>query len=375
MESVIAALLRHVPAARYDSRAWCLEALDALGCELAAEGRAIETVGRRRRRDVSLFLRLAWRLRAQRIDVLHCHDELSWFYGAVAARLSGRRVPVVMTLHGRRPGISARHRLEQRALAAATSSLVSVSDYLRRQVASELCLPQEAIATVVNGIDLRVGSPGADERLEARARLGLPDDALVVGSVGELSAVKNIDLMLAAAAMARQWLPSLRVLLVGDGAHRARLEERASAVGLRDTVFAGVRRDVPALLPAFDIYICSSDYEGISLAILEAMARGRAVIATAVGGNPELIRDEFTGVLVPKGDEARLAEAIVRLGGDPAWRERLGRAAQERVCAHHGIARMVNAYVDLYDAVIAGSTRLGAAARRSARASTMRPAA
>ena len=98
-------------------------------------------------------------------------------------------------------------------------------------------------------------------------------------------------------------------------------------------VFAGLRRDVPELLPALDVYVCSSDYEGVSLSILEAMARGRAVIATNVGGNPELIEPEQNGLLVPKGDAAAMGAAVVRVIGDGRLRDRFGRCAQATVRA------------------------------------------
>ncbi len=350
MESVVAALVRHVPPELYESSVWCLEDLDALGQELAAEGRAVLSLGKRRSRDLGLFLAIAKRLRAQRVDVLHCHDELAWFYGAVGARLAARRVRVVMTLHGRRNDISARHRLEQRLLATFTSSIVSVSEYLRRQVISELKLAGDRVTTITNGIDMTPADSGPEARLRARLRLGIPEDAVVVGSVGELSAVKNFDAMLEAAAAARRSMPSLRLVLIGDGALRARLEQKAATLGLHDALFAGVRRDVPALLPAFDIYVCSSDYEGISLSILEAMERGCAVLATEVGGNPELIRHGDTGLLVRKGDVTQLAGEMARLAGDPALREQLGRTAQRRVRRHYGVGRMTQDYLDLYGA-------------------------
>ena len=348
MESVVAALVRHVPADLHRSSVWCLEDIDALGRELAAEGRAVLTLGKRRRRDLGLFLTIARRIRAEKIDLVHCHDELAWFYGAVGARLAARRVRVVMTMHGRRPGMSTRHRIEQRALASLSSSVVCVSEFLRRQVIAELGLAAGQVATIANGIDIDAQRPDRDAAARARALLGLPDSAVVIGSVGELSTVKNIDVMLEAAAIAAQSSPSLRVVLVGDGAHRERLVKKAAALGLRNVLFTGVRRDVAAVLPAFDIYVCSSDYEGISLAILEAMARGRAVLATAVGGNPELVEPDVNGVLVPKGDVPALAREMVRLAGDPALRERLGATAHARVGMQYGTARMIERYLDVY---------------------------
>jgi glycosyltransferase involved in cell wall biosynthesis len=348
----VAALVRHVPASLHASSVWCLEDPGALGRELASEGRVVVSLGKRRGRDPALFLALARRIRAQQVDILHCHDELSWFYGVVGARLSGRRVRLVMTLHGRRPDMSARHRLEQRVLAWSTSSIVSVSEFLRRQVMSELRLSAQRVSTIGNGIAIAARVPDGTELSRARARLGLESGAIVVGTVGELSTVKNIDMLIEAAAeAARSGLP-LRLVLVGDGTHRERLTQKAAALGV-SAIFTGVRRDVSALLPAFDIYVCSSDYEGISLAILEAMAGGRAIVATAVGGNPELIEDGVNGTLVPKGDAPALARAIVRLAGDPPLRARFGATAHARVGLRYGTGRMIERYLETYAACVA----------------------
>lgn len=348
MENVVAALLRHVPAETWRSSAWCIEALDALGTELVAEGHDVSVLGRRRQRDVGLFFAIARRLRAGRVDVLHCHDELAWFYGVVGATLAVRPVTVVMTLHGRRPAIRWRHRLEQRVLAARTARIVAVSAFLRAQICEELHQPSDRVSTIVNGIDLPADPPSAVDVARARATLGLPAEARVVGAVGELSTVKHLDMLLEAVARANAAGGRLTLVLVGDGEHRARLAQKAAALGLGDVRFTGVRRDVPDILPALDVYACSSHYEGISLAILEAMARARAVVATAVGGNPELIEDGATGLLVPRADSAAMADALLRLTADAGLRARLGWRAREFVAARYGIDRMIRRYAETY---------------------------
>src|SRR5262249_32318854 len=152
---------------------WCLEDIDALGRELVAEGRLVCSLGKRRSRDIPLFFEIARRIRSERIDVLHCHDELAWFYGVIGAGLSIRQLSIVMTMPGRRGDISPRHRCEQRVLAAATGSIVTVSDYLRRQVMSELNLGADKVTTIVNGIDAGGACPAEEDRLRARRLLGL----------------------------------------------------------------------------------------------------------------------------------------------------------------------------------------------------------
>ena len=126
MENVVVSLFQHVRRDQYNSAIWCLEEGDVQGRELIAQGEPVVELGKRDGRDAGLFVRIAQRIRRNRIDLLHCHDELSWFYGAIGAKLSGRRSPVVVTMHGRRSNISRRHLCEQRVLAALTSSIVSV---------------------------------------------------------------------------------------------------------------------------------------------------------------------------------------------------------------------------------------------------------
>lgn len=252
-------------------------------------------------------------------------------------------------MHGRRKDISRRHVLEQRALAALSSSVVCVSDFLRQQIIDDLRLNERRVTTIKNGISLTVRRPSDSERQRARARLGLSPDDVVVGNVGELSTVKNLDLALEAAALAVPAVPNLKVVFIGDGNERRHLEGKAVNLGLEDrVVFAGWRRDVEAILPALDVYACSSHYEGISLSILEAMALGRALVATAVGGNPELIADGITGLLVPPGDASALAERIALLARQPELRAVLGVNAQTHVQNTYGLSRMIEGYSGIY---------------------------
>jgi glycosyltransferase involved in cell wall biosynthesis len=351
MENVVASLVRGLPEAQYSTRIWCLEEADDLGRELRREGRELIEFGRSRRRDLSLIGRLASRLRSDAVDVLHCHDELSWFYGTLAAA-AVPRARVVVTMHGRRGDISPRHRLEQRLLARGTRAIVAVSTFLRQQLIDELGLSPDRVTLVMNGV--RIGPVDRDPA-PARRALGLPTDARVIGCVGELSPVKHFDLAIDAFARIAAFHGDARLLFVGDGACRPALEEQARALGVSDRVhFAGVRRDVPSLWPAFDVYLCSSRYEGTSLSILEAMAAGRAVVATAVGGNPALIGDRDTGRLVPADDAPALAGVLAELLDDSRQRQALGTAAHASAVAKYGLDATLAAYQRVYRTILGG---------------------
>lgn len=352
MEAVIAHLMRGMSPSWYQSAIWCLEEGDVLGQELRAEGHDVVELGRRWRRDVALFVRIAALARRKRIDILHCHDELSWFYGTIGARLGGVS-RVLVTMHGRRSDISKRHLWEQRFLARCSTAIVGVSSYLCQQIINEIGVAPRKVLTIRNGIPLEPYQPGLKQRHQAREALGLSEDAMAIGWVGRLAGVKNVDLLLEAAAEARVMVPTLRVVLIGDGPCKARLVHKMAALGLENVVrFVGLRRDVAALLPGLDLYVCSSNYEGISLSILEAMAAARAVIATAVGGNCEIIRHNETGILVPQGDRQALARAIVELSQDTARRHWLGQQARSTVEEHYALERMVQNYAHLYQALL-----------------------
>jgi glycosyltransferase involved in cell wall biosynthesis len=349
---VVASLIRELPSQRYQSAIWCLEEADTLGKGLQSEGYEVVELGRRRRRDFALFFRIAALVRSKRIDVLHCHDELSWFYGAIGARLGGTS-QVLVTMHGRRNDFSKRHLWEQRLLANLTTNIICVSSYLRQQLISEIGVSPGKVLVIRNGIPLKPIHSGREQHQRARDNLGIPDNAIVIGSVGRLVEVKNLDLLLEAVADSRGSIPAIRVVLVGEGPLRQHLEQKVAALGLQEAViFTGLRTDVPELLSCFDLYICSSDYEGVSLSILEAMAAARAVIATAVGGNSEIVLHDKTGLLIERGDRYSLAQAIKELACDLERRLRLGQEAQSAVEEIYSSKRMMHDYDVLYRTVL-----------------------
>jgi glycosyltransferase involved in cell wall biosynthesis len=171
---------------------------------------------------------------------------------------------------------------------------------------------------------------------------------MVIGTVGRLDPVKNLPLLLQAQAVLASKHPTARSVIIGDGPERAALEATAASLGIDHLVtFAGYRSDVRALMAAFDVYVNCSTYEGVSLTILEAMAAGLPVIATPVGGNPEVVIDQETGLLVP-GLGRVIADAIARLAADRQHSRLMGDAGRWRVIRHFSIARMVDDYARAY---------------------------
>src|SRR5690606_37842155 len=192
----------------------------------------------------------------------------------------------------------------------------------------------------------------------ARAALGLPADALVVGCVGRLVALKNHRLLLEQVPALAATFPRLHVVLLGDGPERAALERQARAPGFGGRVhFAGSRHDVPRLLAGIDVFALPSLTEGLSIALLEACAAGLPVVASDVGGHPELVRHDASGLLFPADDGPALRAALSRLLGDRPLRHALGSAARAWVAANASIEAMRANYDRLYAQALAGSGR------------------
>jgi len=228
-------------------------------------------------------------------------------------------------------------------------------------VVGRIGLPANRVLTLRNAI-APMAPVGAADRAALRAALGLAPDDLVVGTLGRLyEPKKGLAVFLDAAERITADVPRARFVLAGDGPSRPALEKRAGAPGLAGKVrFAGARRDVHRLLAAYDLFVQPSLWEGFGLTVLEAMAMERAVVASAVGGHREIVRDGIDGVLVPPGDPRALAAAVVDLLADPGRRAASGRTARARVLAEFPIERLVDETTALYDALLERPRHQGA---------------
>jgi glycosyltransferase involved in cell wall biosynthesis len=185
-------------------------------------------------------------------------------------------------------------------------------------------------------------------------RSGFPEgSAFTIGTVGRLSWEKDQQALLEAFGLLKKQVDNACLLIVGDGALRGDLERAAEDLGIaNDVQFLGYRDDVPSIMAALDVFVLPSLEEGISLTLLEAMAASRPIVATDVGGNPEVVVDGETGILVPSEDVAALAGAIIKLYGDKELRGKMGAAGRKRVEEHFSLNAMVDAYMALYSSVL-----------------------
>ena len=282
---------------------------------LPALGRELHPV-----RDLATLWQLVRLLRRLKPDVVHTHTAKAGFVGRIAARLAG--VPVVVhTFHGHvfhgyfSPGKTRLFLLLERFTARLSSAVITLSDSLR----DELCdvyrvAPRDKFRVLGLGLDLAPFAALPRKSGAFRAQWGIPADAPLIGIVGRLVPVKNHALFLAMAAQLRVRLPEARFVIVGDGELRAGLEQRVDALGLREAVtFTGWQRDLPPIYSDLDALVISSLNEGTPVSVIEALAAGCPVAATAVGGLPDLLEQGAFGALTPSQDAAALCDAVVRL--------------------------------------------------------------
>jgi glycosyltransferase involved in cell wall biosynthesis len=319
---------------------------DAAAAARAAGIRVLEL-----RRSSRLSLRAwlpLWRELRNGVGVVHTHKFGSNVWGAIIARLA--RVPVVIA-HEHTwsfEGEPLRKLLDRRVVAALVDRFVAVSREDARRMTEIERIDPALIEVVPNGIAAPAGS-GADVRRE----LGIAAEGPLIGCVTVLRPQKALEVLFEAAARVRREHPGLRVLVVGDGPDRGRLEDERRRLALDDVVLLpGARRDVADVLAALDIFVLSSAFEGSPLALLEAMAAAKPIVATAVGGVPDLIEDGRDGLLVPAGDLDALAAALLELLADPARARSLGAAAQARQRAEFTIAANVSRLEMLYERAI-----------------------
>ncbi|WP_437730733.1 glycosyltransferase [Sorangium sp. So ce1335] len=331
--------------------------------QLRARGVAVHMVPKRPGFDLKLPGKLAAFFAKHGVSIVHSHNQLPLIYATAAGRL--HRVPVCHTLHGAMFDQGRRAWLRH-AAAKLADAHVAVSQSTADFMLKHKEVPRSKLHVVLNGIDLSRFRPDAAARARIRAELGIPQDAWVAGAVGRLSQVKNHALLLRAAAAAGVLSDDGRLLLVGDGPEAAPLRALAEELGIRDrVVFAGERHDVPELLSSSDVFVLSSDSEGLPLSMVEAMATGLPVISTAVGGIPALVADGETGFLVPSGDVDALAAKLATLKADPEQARAMGKQGRKLALGRYSAERMMASYMDIYEALLAR--------RESARRGVLRP--
>jgi len=296
--------------------------------------------------------RLARIMRDFSPDIVHSRN-----WGTIEAMLAARISAVPVAIHSEHgyevnmlEGLPQRRRVFRRIAYAAAHVVFTVSEELRTFHARQAWLPTKRIRVLPNGVDTSRFALCRAERERTRRQLGFADGSLIIGAVGRLVPIKDHMTLLRAAELLISRGMSVHVLLVGSGPELARLEEFATASPRLSgrVVFAGAVHDVAASLNAMDIFVLPSLSEGMSNTLMEAMASSLPVIATRVGGNPELVKEERSGWLFEPCDEFGLAAILERLGRDSTLRQQVGQAARRRAVQHFSLERMIENYRNLY---------------------------
>jgi sugar transferase (PEP-CTERM/EpsH1 system associated) len=358
METVTARLAMQLAAAGHTVGVTCLLDEGPLASELRAAGHRVAVVPAPGLRTNVMPVQLAAWLRSEQPDVVHAHSG-TWLKAARAARLAGVR-RVVFTEHGLNDVEPWYNLVVKRCGGWLTDCVVAVSEPLRHYLVERVGIPESKIVVIPNGVDTDRFSPGPAHG-DLRARLGLGSKP-VIGHVARLAPVKNQPLLVDALARVRERVPEAQLVIVGDGPEREALQAHIQARGLEESVhLAGEARDVPAILREFDVFALPSKAEGTSMSVLEAMASGIPVVASAVGGTPDLLDHGRCGVLVEPNDVDALAVALADVLLAPDRRRVLAAAARTRVVQDFDEAAVARRYEGLYR----GAGALGAASEDS----------
>jgi glycosyltransferase involved in cell wall biosynthesis len=309
-------------------------------------------------RDLLATWRLARIIRIERPTILHTHTAKAGAVGRAAALLAGRSRPpiIVHTFHGHvLRGYFGRFwtgvfRQLERLLARITDALVAVSPEVRDELVALGVAPASKFRVIRLGIELdnRVSSDGS-ARAETRRTMGVPEARFVVGWIGRMTGVKRTDVVLKGFRALRDNGVDAILCMVGDGPDRAAVEQLAGELGIvRDCLFAGYQEDVGPFFAAFDVFVLPSGNEGTPVTAIEALATGCPVVATRVGGVPDVVDDGVDGFLVAPGAVQELAARLAELARDPELRVRMGAAGRERMRTRYAVDRLVDDVDRLY---------------------------
>lgn len=351
-ENLLLSILRRLDPTHYESEVCTLGKKGVLATQVEALGVPLVELGLMRGgggrgRAVRALAEL---LRRERIDLLHAHLYHANLIGRLAARRAG--IPCVVSIHNTYTRPKWHRRLANWWLARRhTGAIIAGSEEIRRDILRYDHVQPELVEVIPNAVDLS-RSASALTRQDARARLGLDADAFVLGTVGRLEEQKGHRFLLDALDRLRAQGLDAVLLLVGGGREETALREQAARLALGERVrFLGMRDDLGDLFRAMDLFVMPSLWEGLSLAMLSAMAAGLPVVATNVGGVPEVLGDDERGFVLPPGDAVALAQRIAWCHAHPDAAARAGIAGASHVRANYSDAALVQRVEAVYERV------------------------
>jgi glycosyltransferase involved in cell wall biosynthesis len=351
-------LASHLPKDRFDVWLVSTRVADSPAQEiLDRAGVTHLNLGRNAKWEVHRFRALVALLRRERFDVLHSHMFGSNVWGTIVGRACGVPVIVAHEHNWSYTGNPARVLIDRELISRLATKFIAVSRANQERMVALERIPVEKIVVLPTAYIPSAVSSG----LDIRAELGLPPESLIVGTAAILRVEKALHVLIEAHARVVRDVTDAHLVIAGEGPCRAELERQVEELGTGDRVhFLGHRPDVDLILRTIDVGALSSDWEGMPLFLFECMAAGTPLVATAVGGVPEIVEHDRTGLLVAPRDPAALAAALMELLVDPRRRAQLADAASERI-NEFTIQSVAGRFVNLYEELVAG-----AATQRSA---------
>jgi len=348
-EMVVAKITAHLNEDRFHCSVCSLLPDGRLAEVLQEQGIKTLSLNVKEKFDVRGLFRLLRLLREEKTDILHTHLFHANLLGRIAGRMAG--VPVIIShQHGVERSRSKVRSLLDRLTSRYADVVISTCEVVKQTLIKRDKIPPDKIRTIYKGVEITNAEVKSSS---ARRNLGITSDVPVVGIVANLRSMKGHDTFLKAARMILNDVENARFLIVGGGPLEGKLKALAFKLGVSpQTIFTGFRDDVPSLLATMDVFVLPSLWEGVPIAILEAMAMAKPVVATEVGGIPEIVVNGETGILVPPQNPKLLAEAIIALLQNRERAEAMGRAGRERVERCFTVERMVQQTEALYEELI-----------------------
>lgn len=337
----------------------CIKQSGDFARRIADPGVRVIELGKREGHDLGFYWRLWKTLRQLRPAIVHTRN-----IAAIEAQFFAWLIPGVRGVHGEHgrdiydvAGENRKYRLLRRILSPFIGRFICVSKDLVQWLQDDVGISARKVVHIYNGVDLEKFAPGQRIHPGDFPKNFLPEGAIVLGNVGRLAEIKDQASLLRAVKTLREsgeeWVTRLRLVIVGDGPLRGELQELVEELSLQDVCWmAGNREDIPRFLGSMDIFALPSLGEGISNTILEAMATGLPIIASDVGGNPELVLPGENGLLFPAGNIEALAQAIASVCRDAEQREKMASRSRARVVQEFNWKSTVDAYCGIYDVLL-----------------------
>jgi len=330
---------------------FCLDAIGPLGEALQDEGVDVVCLNRKPGRDWGVGKRLAAVAKEKKIEVMHAHQYTPFFYSALAKAWGGANYKLILTEHGRHfpDAVSFKRRLANRwVLSRYLDAINACCQFSATALASNDGFTTLPIEVIENGIEWERYQTHSN-KTTLRASLGLDANRKYVACVARFHPIKDHTSLLQGYSQVAKQRTDADLLLIGDGPRREELQTLVQQLGIQNRVqFLGVRSDVADLLQAVDVFALTSLCEAASLTLLEAMAAGLPVVVTDVGGNPEIVRQENEGLLVPRQDATAIGNALIRILSDATLANRMGQAGKQRVKETYSLERTIERYHQLY---------------------------